>query len=166
MRTVLLAALDKWWLRTQPDASQTPMRPDDSKHETPQPDVWDCVKPLVNWMLFLENSEYRDQVAVILAERGLYKKLKCNIENEVEFSYLICELRVILLHWFISVPWDDIKHWILIPSIRKVSFNSFKNITSHGQCTQELWGRYTMRFYVCQHNIHSAAHGWRCNFDF
>lgn len=29
-------------------------------------------------MLFLENSKYRDQVAVILAEGGLYKKLKCN----------------------------------------------------------------------------------------
>ena len=38
----------------------------------------DCMKPLINWMLFLENSKYRDQVAVMMAERGLYTKLKCN----------------------------------------------------------------------------------------
>ena len=38
----------------------------------------DCIKPLINWMLFLENAKYRDQVAVMLAETGLYKKLKCS----------------------------------------------------------------------------------------
>ena len=57
------------------------------------------MKPLINWMLFLENAKYRDQVAVMLAERGLYKKLKCSnklwkILKEMGIpDYLTCLLR-------------------------------------------------------------------------